>query len=90
MSHLSFSRSEALTSLVVYVAHYGAGDVVVDVADFLRGEIAKGHRQIPVTNRLAGGRDPCEFSKKELTVEYSLAGKYRRKVVAENEVLVFD
>ena len=88
MSHLSLSPStKTLTSLVVYSAYYGAGDAIVDVADFLRGEIARGRRRIPVTNRLAGGKDPCEFSKKKLTIEYDRDGRHERVVVTEGDEL---
>ena len=72
----------------IHSATYGAGDILKDVADFLRGEIAKGHRRIPVTNRLTGGKDPCEFSKKKLTVEYDRDGKRQREVVTEGDELV--
>ncbi len=71
----------------IFSATYGAGDFPENVADFLRSEIAKGHRRIPVTNRLTGGKDPCEFSEKKLTVEFDRDGKRQRVVVTEKDEL---
>jgi hypothetical protein len=65
---ISYLRS----GLVIHSPRYGAGDYISDVSDFLRREIAKGHRRIPVTNGLLDGADdPCPNTPKVLVVEYS-------------------
>jgi hypothetical protein len=66
--------------LLIHSARYGAGDVTVDVAPYLRRQIAAGHRKIPVSdNLLDGGDDPCKCVEKDLIVEYSRMGEKQNK-----------
>ena len=73
------------SGLSIHSAKYGAGDSVHDVSAFLKHEISKGHRRIPVTNGLLdGAKDPCQNTPKVLIVEYSRLGPREKKTIREN------
>jgi hypothetical protein len=68
--------------LLIHSALYGAGDSAVDVAPYLRQQIAVGHRRIPVGDNLLGGApDPARCVEKDLTVEFSRRGEKQTKKI---------
>jgi hypothetical protein len=71
--------------ILIYSARYGAGETTVDVTPYLRQQIAKGYKKIPVGNSLLGGKlDPCPNVKKQAVVEFSRPGKREVQTIMED------
>jgi hypothetical protein len=75
--------------LIIHRATYGVAESkpkYVEVTDEVKALLAKGTRQIPAGNELAGA-DPALYVGKQLRVEYSVNGQAHTETVNEGQTL---
>lgn len=78
----------SLRRITIHSASYNSPNVENDVTQVLRGRVeGEGFRRIPVTNEFLGG-DPHVGVGKTLTVDYSVWGRRRTRMIGEGGHLV--